>query len=128
MRRRRGRRWLLPVMLCTPLFDRGGPAQTVPPPPALEVRQGAPIPGNPAPPGSSESLLGPPMPPAPRPIPGPADMGLPVGGRDVQVPQGLPINLATAMQLAGARPLDIAAATKQVEQALALNLQAKVLW
>ena len=55
-------------------------------------------------------------------------MGLPSGGMDAQVPQGLPINLATAMQLAGVRPLDIAAATKQVEQALALQLQAKVLW
>ena len=41
---------------------------------------------------------------------------------------GLPINLATAMQLAGVRPLDIAAATAQVEQALALQLQAKALW
>jgi outer membrane protein TolC len=47
---------------------------------------------------------------------------------DAQVPQGLPINLATAMQLAGARPLDIAAATAQVEQALAEQLQAKALW
>ncbi len=55
-------------------------------------------------------------------------MGLPVGGMDAPMPQGLPINLATAMQLAGARPLDIAAATKQVEQALALQLQARVLW
>ena len=66
--------------------------------------------------------------PAPQPIPGPAGMGLPVGGMDAQAPQGLPINLATAMQLAGARPLDIATATKQIEQALALQLQAKALW
>jgi outer membrane protein TolC len=69
-----------------------------------------------------------PLPTAPQPIPGPAGMGLSPGGMDVQLPQGLPINLATAMQLAGARPLDIAAATKQIEQALALQLQAKVLW
>jgi outer membrane protein TolC len=47
---------------------------------------------------------------------------------DAQLPKGLPINLATAMQLAGARPLDIAAATVQVEQALAQQLQAMVLW
>ena len=45
-----------------------------------------------------------------------------------QVPQRLPINLATAMQLAGVSPLDIATATAQVEQAVALQLQAKVLW
>jgi len=44
------------------------------------------------------------------------------------LPQRLPINLATAMQLAGVSPLDIATATAQVEQALALQLQAKVLW
>jgi outer membrane protein TolC len=44
------------------------------------------------------------------------------------VPRGLPINLATAMRLSGARPLDIAAATAQVEQALAVQLQAKALW
>ena len=43
------------------------------------------------------------------------------------VPQGLPINLATAMQLAGVAPLDIAAATAQVRQGLALLLQAKAL-
>jgi outer membrane protein TolC len=47
---------------------------------------------------------------------------------DAEVPRGLPINLATAMQLAGARPLDIAAATQLIEQALALQLQAHVLW
>jgi hypothetical protein len=40
----------------------------------------------------------------------------------------MPVNLATALQLAGVRPLDIAAATVQIEQALALQLQAKVLW
>jgi len=47
---------------------------------------------------------------------------------DAQVPKSLPINLATAMQLAGVQPLDIALATQQVEQALALRLQARVLW
>ncbi len=68
------------------------------------------------------------MPAAPLPIPGPANVGLPVGGRDAKAPAGLPINLATAMQLAGVRPLDIAAATALIEEALAENLQAKVLW
>ncbi len=41
---------------------------------------------------------------------------------------GLPINLAAALQLAGVSPLDIAAATVQVQQGLAVLLQAKVLW
>ena len=41
---------------------------------------------------------------------------------------GLPINLASALQLAGVSPLDIAAATVQVQQGLAVLLQAKVLW
>jgi outer membrane protein TolC len=50
------------------------------------------------------------------------------GTRDSTIPQSLPINLATAFQLAGVRPLDIAAATFQVEQSLALLLQAKALW
>jgi outer membrane protein TolC len=55
-------------------------------------------------------------------------MGLSSGGAEAPIPQGLPINLATAMQLAGARPLDIAVAMRQIEQALAEQLQAKVLW
>jgi outer membrane protein TolC len=47
---------------------------------------------------------------------------------NAEAPRGLPINLATALQLAGVNPLDIATATAQVRQALALYLQAKVLW
>jgi outer membrane protein TolC len=42
--------------------------------------------------------------------------------------KGLPINLPTALQLAGVRPLDIAATTAQLDQAVALQLQAQVLW
>jgi outer membrane protein TolC len=61
-------------------------------------------------------------------MPGAASMGTQSVGTTTPLPQGLPINLATALQLAGARPLDIATATKQVEQALALHLQAKALW
>jgi outer membrane protein TolC len=90
------------------------------PPPLLPQ---APPPGSPA--ATLSSLL---IPPAPEPIPGPASAGLPRGGSNAPTPRGLPINLATALQLAGVRPLDIAAATRQVEQALALQLQAKVLW
>ena len=40
----------------------------------------------------------------------------------------VPINLPAALQLAGVRPLDIAAATLEVKQGLAVLLQAKVLW
>ncbi|MDB5351386.1 MAG: hypothetical protein JWN86_2633 [Planctomycetota bacterium] len=123
MRRRRGRRPLLPVMLWAAFISRVGLAQTVPLPPALEDRRAPSSPGDRAAPIGPEA-----PPPAPQPIPGPAGMGLLVGGMDARVPQGLPINLATAMQLAGARPLDIAAAAKQVEQALALQLQARALW
>jgi hypothetical protein len=128
MRRRRDRRWLLPILLWTSLIGRDGPAQTVPLPPALEDRPAPSASGDrPGPPVSVDQLA-PPPPPAPQPIPGPAGIGLPVGGMDAPAPQGLPINLATAMQLSGVRPLDIAAATAQVEQALALQLQAQALW
>ena len=65
------------------------------------------------------------MPYAPGPMPGPAEAGRPVGGRMRRHPGGLPINLATAMELAGVRPLDIEAATVQVRQSLALQLQAR---
>jgi len=97
-------------------------------PAALEGRQAPSTPGNrPAGPLAADNAI-PPMPAAPLPIPGPAGVGLPVGGRDASAPQGVAINLATAMQLAGVRPLDIAVATAQIEQALAEQLQAKVLW
>jgi outer membrane protein TolC len=43
-------------------------------------------------------------------------------------PAALPINLAVALQLAGVNPLDIAAANLEVNQGLAVLLQAKVLW
>src|SRR5262249_30346077 len=79
-------------------------------PPALEERQ------KPAPTGSENAAIAgdvgastlPPMPPAPRPIPGPASMAFASRPGDDATPKGLPINLATAMKLAGARPLDIA--------------------
>ncbi len=98
------------------------------PPTTLDDRQVPPTSENrPAAPLAADNPITP-MPVAPLPIPGSANVALPVGGRDAVTPQGLPINLATAMQLAGVRPLDIATATALVEQALAEQLQAKVLW
>ncbi len=127
MRRSRVRRLVLPIALWAALAGRGASAQTAPLPPALGGRNAPSSPVDRPPPPPDEAGR-PEPPPAPQPIPGPAGVGLPVGGMDAQVPQGLPINLATAMQLAGARPLDIAAATAQVEQSLALLLQANALW
>jgi outer membrane protein TolC len=70
-----------------------------------------------------------PLPTAPQPIPGPASaMGPRAGTLEATIPQSLPINFATALQLAGVRPLDIAAATFQIQQSVALLLQAKALW
>jgi outer membrane protein TolC len=92
--------------------------RTVPPPLAAEARTMVPAASN-----SAEQ----PMPYAPRPMPGPAEAGAPVGGTDALAPQGVAINLATAMQLAGVRPLDIEAAMVQVRQALAVQLQANAL-
>ena len=127
MRRRRGARWILPIVLWGSSVGRDGAAQTVALPPALDAQRAPLSSGDrPGPSGSEAPLAPPPL--APQPIPGPAGAGLPVGGMDAQIPQGLPINLATAMQLAGARPVDIAAATAQVRQALAQQLQAQALW
>ncbi len=138
MRRRRQGSWLLPVTICAGMLagrEARGQAPTPPRPPSAADRGPAPsmsVPpladpsrfsGTPA--STLSELL---MPPAPEPIPGPASTGIPRGGMDAPTPKGLPINLATALQLAGVRPLDIAAATAQVEQALALQLQAQALW
>lgn len=104
--------------------------QDAPLPPALEERHGPASTGTRTPAGlgaEPESLI-PSMPPAPQPIPGPAAMAFAARAKASETPRGLPINLATAMQLAGARPLDIAVATAQTQQALALLLQAKALW
>jgi outer membrane protein TolC len=45
-----------------------------------------------------------------------------------KIPLGLSINLATALQLAGVRPLDIEAAMVQIQEAVAEQLQTKALW
>src|SRR5262245_50476735 len=124
MRPSRGHPWLLPIMLWAWLFGRDAPAQPVPLPAAIDERQG---PRN----SAEESPMTPP--PAPRPIAGAAEMGLAIGsaggsGAGARWPQGLPINLATAAQLAGVQPLDIATAEALVAQALAEQLQAKALW
>jgi outer membrane protein TolC len=115
------------MILWAMLLGSDATAQTSTLPAALDDGRSSPLTGERAAPGS-DGRSAPSIAPAPQPIPGPASMALPVGGMDAQVPQGLPINLATAMQLAGARPLDIAAATQQVEQALALQVQARSLW
>ncbi len=128
MRRRRCRHWLLPIALWASLIARNGPAQTSSLPPAIEEMQGASRLARQSPVGAASDLFAQAAPPTPLPIPGPAGVGIPAGGTDAVVPEGLPINLAAAMQLSGVRPLDIAAAMAQVQQALALQLQAKALW
>jgi outer membrane protein TolC len=128
MRWKRDGCWGLPMMLWASLISRVGVAQTASLPSPLEALPARSASANqPAFPTSSDRFEQPP-PPAPQPIPGPATIGPLAGARDAQVPESLPINLATALQLAGVRPLDIATATVQVDQALALQLQAKVLW
>jgi outer membrane protein TolC len=129
MRRRRHRRWLLPLTAGAVLIGRGGLAQTALRPPAPGNQPSTPIPAARPLPFAASTMEGlAPPPAAPQPIPGPAGTGLPRGGADATLPHGLPINFATAMALAGIKPLDIAAATAQVQQALALHLQAKALW
>src|SRR5262249_7638170 len=62
-----------------------------------------------------------PFPPAPPPVPVPPPA--PAAGD-----KPLPINLPTALQLAGARPLDIAVASERVRVAAAQLERARVLW
>ena len=114
--------WLLPITLAAFSTCANVLAQSTPLPPPLEFRSQGIAPAR-QPAGSLEQQ----MPFAPQPIPGPAEAGLPVGGIDAQAPRGMPINLATAMQLAGVRPLDIEAAIVQVRQSLAVQLQARAL-
>jgi outer membrane protein TolC len=121
-------RWLSRILIAALSYGGNVLAQSSSLPPPLEFRPRATAPGGqragaPAASGSLEQQ----MPYAPQPIPGPAEVGLPVGGMDAQAPRGLPINLATAMQLAGVRPLDIESAIVQVRQSLALQLQARAL-
>src|SRR4051812_40684494 len=85
---------------------RASLAQTPPLPPAL-----------PDPPGANAAL------PANLSI----DIQTALASQPTSGPQGVPINLAAALRLAGVSPLDIAAATARLEQALGLLIQAKAL-
>jgi outer membrane protein TolC len=78
----------------------------------------------------------PPVPPALPDAPGanvasPAniafDIQMALASQPTSGPQGVPINLAAALRLAGANPLDIAAASARLDQALGLLIQAKAL-
>jgi outer membrane protein TolC len=128
MRRRRVGRRILAIVLWSLAEARGALAQTpampaaIPDPPATSTRAAREAPGA----GSNDRPIS--SPPAPLPIAGSAEVGLPVGGMDARRPSGLSINLATALQLAGVRPLDIEAALVQIQQALAEQLQARALW
>jgi outer membrane protein TolC len=103
MRDRRWRSWIAPLLILAarPVWAQGPPI-----PPA--------IPDNLAPMPSTLNLEMTSTPSMPIPES--------PGGQ-----AGTPINLATAMQLAGVRPLDIAAATAGVEQSLGLLIQARAL-
>ncbi|MGC1718109.1 MAG: TolC family protein [Isosphaeraceae bacterium] len=127
MRWRRCRHFLLPIALWASLIGDVA-AQKSSLPPAIDDQPAASPLARRSPLGAPSDLFAQAAPPTPLPIPGPAGVGFPVGGMDALVPEGLPINLAAAMQLSGVRPLDIAAAMAQVQQALALQLQAKALW
>src|SRR5262245_24822581 len=128
MRRKCVRCWSLSIVPCAVLFVGGAPAQTTPALPAIDHRAPASVDERRNDSRASAADVMAPLPPAPQPIPGPASRGRPGAGKATSLPVPLPINLATAMQLAGVRPLDIATAAAQVEQALALQLQARVLW
>jgi outer membrane protein TolC len=120
-------RHLLRAAICTSIASGSLQAQNASLPPPLDNRQPARAPAGRQVTPDSSGVLDAAMPYAPRPIPGPADAGLPVGGVDAQFPRGLAINLAAAMQLAGVRPLDIEAATVLLRQSVALQLQARAL-
>src|SRR5262249_9380016 len=128
MRLRSDLRRLRPMLLWVLSFGRDAVAQSSGLPPAMEDRPGISASGaRPEPPAAGGRLVAPPR-RAPQPMPGPAGIGLRVGEMDAELPRGLAINLATAAHLAGVQPLDIAAATAQVQQALAVLIQAKALW
>ena len=93
MRRRRQRRWLLPLTVCAGvLTGQGARGQDRPPPLPSRAADPSRFAGTPA--ATLSELL---APPAPEPIPGPASTGLPRGGMNAPTPRGLPINLATAL-------------------------------
>src|SRR5262245_18314883 len=112
MRRRRDRQWLLPIAISALLAGRSALAQDSGLPPALESR-GAEAASGVLPP-QAPAANGPAA-PVPRAAAGSgagnAETASPGRPADAGIPPTLPINLATAMQLAGVQPLDIATAT-----------------
>jgi len=91
-------------------------------------------------PGEQAPLLTPSTPPSPAPCPGPAGSLLgPILADEPKPPRlaaaqlepddrSLPINLATALRLGGARPIVITAVQASVETAAAALAQARVAW
>jgi outer membrane protein TolC len=126
-------RWFWPIVLVVAqsILVKSAPAQPLPGPTAGQTKTSqarrvagpiADVPEvNPLPSDSSTGGLG---------LGAPGTEGGRIFGQPAAetVLHGLPINLASALQLAGVSPLDIAAATVQVQQGLAVLLQAKVLW
>jgi outer membrane protein TolC len=115
--------WRLPILLALALSGLSGQARSDPPARDKEKLAGSSAPTS----GATQEIEVPavnPLPSAPAaPVPGP---GVKPATDDSR--HGLPISLAAALQLAGVSPLDIAAATVEVQQGLAVLLQAKVLW
>jgi outer membrane protein TolC len=87
-------------------FARAAMGQTPPVPPALPDAPGANV-------ASPASIA--------------IDIRMALASQPTSGPQGVPINLAAALRLAGANPLDIAAASARLEQAVGLLVQAKAL-
>jgi outer membrane protein TolC len=101
--------------------DRG--AVHIPPPTPTAVRFGTPPPGEAAPPLPA-------LPDAAQPVPSPS-AGSPANGEGFPLIAGQevqPIDLASALRLAGARDVDIAVARQQVLRALGALDQARGLW
>jgi outer membrane protein TolC len=86
------------------------------------------------PPGHAQGLFGAPPPEPPVPslpvarLVGPRAAMEPAPAQPAETDRPLPINLATALRLAGARPLIIEAARAAVETEYGLYEQARVLW
>ena len=136
MRRRRKRDLLSRIMLTVTLVGLARPARPDPPHHTAADQTGSSQPAKTSPTSETVGAQDLPSTPAldspatsqPPAARSPDGAGARVPSAGEEKPAGLPINLATALQLAGVNPLDIAAATVQVQQGLALLLQAKVLW
>jgi outer membrane protein TolC len=106
------------------------PGPAAPPPSAVPPLVNPPAVAAP-PPSAAPPVVNPPAPavlPPPRKVPSPRDptgLGL---AQPQEAEQALPINLATALRLADARPLVIEAARAAVETQMGVYKQARVLW